>query len=513
MKRYIALILCAVLLFSLSGCKKESKKGKKTSETAVQETECELTLLYSKTDGFNPYTAKSSENRQLCSLLFDPLLNLKSDFTVEYCIASSAEVSASACTVHLRALNFTDGSPITSSDVVYSYSLARGAVYSGYPAALSEITAVSAPDPYTVVFTAAYLDPYILNLLTFPIIKNGTAGRTDSDGVELAPVGSGKYTVSADGTSLIRNDNYYGVAGDIKTVKLLNAPDSESISHYIEAGTADLYFTDADAGQIVRMSGKRSQVNINRLVYIGVNSTYGDLSSKEARYAISSAVDRKEIVTSAYYGVASSATSFFNPSLADARPTASLEETANAEITVENLSKIGYNVKDEDGYYVNKSDKRLSFSLLVNSDNVSRLSAARLVAAQCKNAGIEITVEEENFQNYTNRLASGNFQLYIGEIQILPNMDLAPLVVPGGTASYGVTETPTGNNQLTVSQAIAKYRSGALGVADLSGVMLTAMPQIPLCYRNGLLFYSDKIQSGVEGLPSNIYYSIEKYKF
>lgn len=513
MKKITSLLLTFVLIIAFSGCGgKKSEKKAETGTAGIKDRE--ITVLYSKTDGFNPYTQKSMENRELSGLLFDPLINLKSDFTAEFCIALSADINANTCTVRLKDIKFTDGTPLTSEDVIYSFNLAKASVYSGYAVSLEEIIGAQAPDLHTVIFTAAYFDPYILNLLTFPIIKNNTAGLTDSDGVELSPVGSGKYIVSPDETSLMRNEEYWGKRGAVKTVKLLNAPDAESEAHYVEAGKTDIYYTEADTGQIVRMSAKRTEINLNRMIYIGINSTYGALSSKEMRYAISSALDRKDIAKSAYYGTAKPASSFYNPALKDVKPSASLEEKANIQITVENLSKLGYNVKDSNGFYLSKSsNKRLSFKLLVNSDNVSRISAARLIAVQCKAAGIEIIPEEVTFEEYKNRLYNGDFQLYLGETEINPNMDMAQLTCMGGAAAYGVYETASAENMLTVSAATTAYRSGSIGISDLSGVLLTEMPQIPLCYRNGLLFYGDKIKSGVEGIINNIYYSIENYTF
>ena len=81
MKRYLPVIslwLCFTLLFS--GCKgeKEPEETEQTTETTtelVQNTgivikDGKASLPFNKTDGLNPYFAKSYENLYLCNLLY-----------------------------------------------------------------------------------------------------------------------------------------------------------------------------------------------------------------------------------------------------------------------------------------------------------------------------------------------------------------------------------------------------------------------------------------------------------
>lgn len=510
-KRIISLFLAILIFITFTSCKESEKKVLPTPEVAKDE---ELTLLYSKTDSLNPYAAKSELNRRLATLLFDPLYKYDSEYKAHPCIALSAEQQGNSYTVRIKDIAFTDGSPVTASDVLYSLNLARGSASSGFASTLSVITGASLTDSYTITFNLSRSDPYFLNLLTFPILKENTAGRTDSDGVEIPPIGSGRYTADTESSALLRNDSYFDIKSVVSKINLISVPDSESAAHYVQMGSADLYYTGSDSN-IVRMSGSRYEIDINHLVFIGINSTYGALESKEMRYAISSAIDRSSIVDSAFYNAASVASGFFNPAFSDVKSTSTLKQTADIDISIENLAKIGYTIKDEDGYYISAAGIRAGASLLVNADNASRVAAARLISANAKAAGIEITVEAVPFDTYKSRLAAGSFQLYLGEIAISPDMDIKSLVVPGGSAAYGVSEPAggSGNSAMSVSGAVAAYESGQIGISALSGVLLTEMPQIPICYKKGFLFYSDKIKSGVAGLSCDIYYSIASYKF
>lgn len=530
MKRFFCAFLALILAFCFCGCKKNPESSGSSGDTAVMPSvsdgEKSVSLLYSYTDSLNPYSAKTAANREISSLLYDSLIKTDNNFEPICVLALSYEISDKICTVKLRDATFTDGSAVTSDDVIYSYNSAKSCARYAYN--FYEVLSVSAADRKTIVFKLSQNDPYFANLLDFPIIKSGTAGLTDADGKETAPTGCGRYCLSEEGTAFIQNQNYYGKKGEIKRVNLINSPDAQSTSHYVEVGTAAVYYTEGD--DIVRMSGKKTEVNLNRLIYIGVNAAYGSLQSLEMRYAISSALDRDAVCQTAYYNNAMSATGFFNPYFKPTQPLQTIENKPNSKITVENLAKIGYNNMNSNGFYANASGNNPAFSLLVNSENSSRVAAANLIAAQCKSAGIQINVVECSYEQYVERLTSGNFQLYLGEIAVTYNMDFSQLVIPGGSAAYGVTaqngvtaDTPTDENSDTVQNAVpqksaceqilAAYHNGSCGIADVAGTLLTEMPQIPVCYLNGVLFYDSDITGGVETSGSDIYLTFENYEF
>ena len=107
-------------------------------------------------------------------------------------------------------------------------------------------------------------------------------------------------------------------------------------------------------------------------------------------------------------------------------------------------------------------------------------------------------------------------------------MDMAQLVTRGGSAAYGVGLEPTehANAQadkdaseedapITVATVaenmMSGYRRGEVSIADLAGALITELPQIPVCYRSGMLFYSSDISGEVIASADDIYYSIADY--
>lgn len=523
MKRILCLILSVALLLGLCGCSKvkEPQLSEGKEDLSAAEPSKELSILYCSGDSLNPYLSKSALNRQLGALLYEPLVRVNDVFEAEYRLAESVTMDGNVCTVVLKSVSFTDGSSVTADDVVYSYQQAKAS--GEYAMDLYEVQSASAVDGRTVQFRLTRYDPYFVNLLEFPVIKAGSDQQTDIDGVVLPPVGCGRYVV--DGESLLKNEGYYGEKSRITKIKLINAPDEESISHYVEVGATDLYFTDLSDGNIVRMSGKRTDVNLNHLVYIGLNAASSGLSEAYLRYAISSALDRTELCKTAYFNNAVPANGFFHPEFSPAKSVQTIKKSADLQIAIENLSKVGYNNLDENGYRCNSAGKPLSLTLLVNSDNPSRLSAARMIAEQLKQVGIQLTLIERDYASYMAAISAGQFQLYLGEIRILKNMDLSQLTVPGGSAAYGVADvpqstepteplpegTPPEPKPATVGEVLGGFYSGNKTVADVASVLLTKMPVVPVLFRKGLLFYSEDLRTVASATPSDLYISMAQF--
>ena len=536
----ITVIVLSALIF-LSGCRAKpdgtSSSAEPPTAVAAAGSRNYLTMLYSAADTFNPYTAATDINRQLCRLLYEPLLKTDNSYNISYSLAQSAEVKGKECTVTLKSRYFSDGSALTADDVVYSFNLAKKS-NTEYAYKLYEALSATARDSKTVIIKLDRADPYFANTLDFPIIKKGSDTRTDADGVTHPPIGCGRFKLNDSEDKLITNEHDPGKNRVIKEIRLINAPDSEAVGHYVEIGAADMYYSDISDGNILRMSGKKVNINLNHLIYIGANLSDEQLSLNALRQAISSGLDREEICRDGYFNNALPANGFFNPAWEAVKSVQNINLQANKEITVENLEEIGYNKLDSAGVRTNGAGKRLKFELLVNKENRLRVSAARIIAKRLFEYGISVNVAEKSFADYTAALSSGNFQLYLAEVAITPNMDISSLVTEGGSAAYGIKKPEkkadekktdekteqTGSTESTASEAeqaeeqsltaaelVSGFYAGTNTLADLSSVLQTEMPVIPLCYRTGVLFYNDKIENVNNSSCSDIYFSIDSY--
>ena len=539
-KKLISILLAAVLLFSFSGCGAKPEKNGPTpapDSTEKEEKGSTLRLLYCANDTLNPYKTISKLNFELSSLMFDPLVKVDNSFGEVFVLAKDVKTEGSVCTVTLGGALFSDGTPLTAEDVIFSFGLAKESERYSY--LTKGVEKVEATEDGVVCFTLKENDPYFHRLLGFPILKNGSDQLKNEDNVELVPIGTGRFVFGDKSKKLTPNPKYFGEKPSVTEITLINAPDSESMEHYVEVGATDIYYADGGDENIIRMSGQKTYVNLNNLVYLGVNHDYGPLRSDDLRHIISSAISRKLLVREAFYSNGVAASGFFHPEWSVTQGYQTLSDSANLKICVENLANIGYNRLNEEGFYENKSGKILELDLLVNGDSFTKLSAANLIKKQLGEAGIKINVKTASSEQFTNALKNGHFQLYLGEIKLNRNMDISSLVLKGGSAAYGMPEAPKktenkkdkdekeeGSEEKPEEEEIPEdfdgetsyisvlegYRKGENSITDVASSLLSSMPVIPLLYRSAVVFYSDEIENIGEASCYDIFFSADKYK-
>ena len=546
-KRIIAALLLAFIL--LSGCspkngdsaeRVDSELKKLQAEETSQKAKRTVSLACSVTDSFCPYNAVTSLNREIAPLIYDSLIKLSDTFEAIYSLATDVKYDKEKVTVTIKNTTFSDGSVVTSDDVVYCAEKAI-ASKTRYAQALDDVESVSAASSNRVVFTLKKADPFFENQLDFPIYKKGSDDKMSSDNIEIPPIGGGIYKINKAKTKLVLNDKYSGKKPTVETIKLIDTPDTDALNHNLEVGNITCYYSDLSDCELPQVRGGYKSVNINNLVYLGANMKGGLMSHPEMRQAVSAALDRKSIVEEAYFQNATPASSVFNPAWSELKDVVpSNENEASENVYLALLEEIGYNRKDSGGYFVNSEGERLKLSLVYYEDNKWRASAAKLIKTDLKLAGIEIELKKLSWKDYKTYLKEGYFDLYLAEVKIGNNMDISELVTKGGSVAFGVyyknrkkEEKPNAENldeqnledvpkpeekEETLEEKKEKYGGltaeklsefykGDASLADVASAFATELPIIPICYRTGILSYTTDI-SGMQPSSGDVYHGI-----
>ena len=160
--------------------------------------------------------------QQMRGLVIESLMARGNDepFTLYGLLANRVETddSRSYVTFHIdpRA-RFSDGQPVTSEDVLFSWALLRDHGRPNHRQYYSKVAKAEAPDPLTVRFEFAAAGdrelPLILGLM--PVLaKHAVDVATFEETTMTAPVGSGPYRVTAvkpgASVTLTRNPDYWG---------------------------------------------------------------------------------------------------------------------------------------------------------------------------------------------------------------------------------------------------------------------------------------------------------------
>lgn len=173
-------------------------------------------------DSLNPFNLKAGSTSQgLIDNVFQTLMERSRDepFTLYGSIAKTIETDAARSYAIFRLdprARFSDGTPITSADVLFSFDLLRQKGRPQQRAAYALIKHVETPDAETIRFDFPGINDreMPLTLALMPILSPHFFNPATFDNASLAiPIGSGPYRVAAvdPGQKLIlrRNKNYW----------------------------------------------------------------------------------------------------------------------------------------------------------------------------------------------------------------------------------------------------------------------------------------------------------------
>jgi peptide/nickel transport system substrate-binding protein len=197
-------------------------------------------------DSLNPYNVKALSTAQgLIGNVYQSLMVRSSDepFTLYGLIAKSLQTNAARdrLVFHLDpAAHFSDGAPITSADVLFTFNLLKAKGRPQQRAAYSLVKSVDAPDDLTVRFDLSGANDRELPL-TLAIMPVLSRAHTDpahfEDQTLQIPVGSGPYRVAevTPGERLVlqRDADYWG--RDLPVSRGLYNFDTIRIDYYRDA--------------------------------------------------------------------------------------------------------------------------------------------------------------------------------------------------------------------------------------------------------------------------------------
>jgi len=199
-------------------------------------------------DSLNPFNLKAGSTAQgLNTNVFETLMARSFDepFTLYGLIAQTIETDDARSYVIFRLdprAKFSDGQPITSADVAFTFDLLKRKGRPQQRAAYSQIHGIETPDALTVRYDLQGLDdremPLILALM--PVLPRHAVDPASFDETSLAiPVGSGPYRITdvKPGEQLIlrRNPDYW--AKDLPIRRGLFNFDEIEITYYRDANS------------------------------------------------------------------------------------------------------------------------------------------------------------------------------------------------------------------------------------------------------------------------------------
>lgn len=261
-----------------------------------------------------PYLHETEIGYAVNKLVYEPLVDVKTDGTIEPVLAKSITFSDDGLTasVTLTEAKFSDGSKVTAADVVSSYNRLLAASSTYYNADIGEavtgyydyiagktesISGIRAINDTVIEFSFEKLTAKNVYVLDVPVVKSGSKGYF---------LGSGEFAVDEIKPSLsmtltrsesARSDKY-----GYKKI-LFKSVSTDELDKAIKAFEMDVFLTNTSSMlDIIKDSGYHNVYRLrdNYYSYIGFNLSTELGKNENLRKAVAYAIDRTTVASSYY---------------------------------------------------------------------------------------------------------------------------------------------------------------------------------------------------------------------
>lgn len=390
-KKAIALILAAVMVFSLCSC------GNKQSERK-QNNEIVIGIGQDLGDSLNPYQMTAAGTKEIMTNVYEGLYKVMPSGEYVQALVDKTDISEGGKVYKFTlkdGVKFHNGKIMTVDDVLYSFETCKNiTVDSSLPGILNDAQIVGEGNTVTITLPAANNDFFAYLSLVY-IIPEGS-----SDEVVTAPIGTGPYKFVSrsvqENIVFEKFDEYWGTPADIKKITCNIYENSTAMIAALNAGAIDI----AAHLTLDQVKGLGDDYNIvedtMKLVQaLYLNNAREPFNDVRIRQAICYAIDVDEILqlTAEGHG-AKLGTSiypafgkYFDESLVGKYP-------HSVEKAKELMAEAGY----PDGF---------SMSVTVPSNYTPHVNVGQVVVRQLNDAGIKAELKEVEWNSWLKDVYQG----------------------------------------------------------------------------------------------------------
>lgn len=512
-RRLYSWVLTLAFLIALAGCGAERSVPAVTAPPAPSPSPTptpapveplKFTLPCYPEAGFHPITGANRTNLVLNGLLYEGLYELDASFMPQNVLAASHTVSEDALTWTFTIqpdITFSDGSPMTASDVAASLNQARQSPL--YSARLSNVADITAGQG-TVTVTLSAPNGNLPALLDIPVIR----------GEGTVPLGTGPYVLSADGDSEVltaRAGWWRGLELPQQSISLWAIQEPDDLIYAFDTKEISLVSTDLTGSNTLGYSGSYETLDYptSVLLYVGFNTRSGPCQDAAVRRALARGFDRATISTALLARHAEVTTLPFPPAstLYDADLADTLAYSPQEMRT--QLESAGWSFS---GDVPVKGAQTMRLTLLVNQDNTYRVGVAEHLVDSFAQSGIPVTLKKLPWEAYLDALERQQFDLYLGETRLTADFDLSVLLAPDGALNYGGF-SDGGISDLLRTFCASSGSERTAAAKKLSSALAGQAPFVPLCFKNWSVLSQRGQISSLVPTQQNVFYHFWTWKF
>lgn len=528
--RFTAIILILILALTACSVTPKDNGGNKAGATVTPiaekpKTGGSINLYALRPDTLNPLLTKFKPNRDVLSVMFDPLITVGSDMRIMPALAEAYSVSDGGKRLSLRmrqGVKWHDGTGFTAYDVDYTFKVILNKVNNSYYAPrLDRVAAFNVLGSYDFELNLKEPDSGFIYTLNFPIIK--ADGGTDLNGkkADYKPIGTGRYSFSdyeqLNKLTAVKNMGWWGQDKPYADKVIVNIlPDVDTVNHAFNTKLIDVATVSNEelSKYPTNNNVKRTNVITNRYSYICFNFSNPILNEKAIRRAINTAIDKDNIAKTVFMGQVV-ATEYPIYPLGFYYKPLSYQKGEKAAKAI--LEEAGFRDSNNDGIYENQKGGDISFELLVNEDNTQRVALTNHIIEALRSCGIKATVKAVPWDRYTRLTEEGGFDAFMGEMSLLEDCDLTFLLhsskIQNGGKNYGRYKSAAMDGAIDAVKTAGNTEAFAAALGNVQDVFADELPHIALYFKNNNLVYNSAKLGGDftganEALP---YFAINKW--
>lgn len=388
---------------------------------------------------FLPPLASDSASFNIIGLVYNGIVKYDKDLKIVGDLAESWDISPDGLEIifHLRkGVKWHDGVEFTADDIMFGYQkIIDPNTPTAYASSFEEVKKAEALDRYT--FKITYKEPFAPGLASWGSLvvlpRHLLEGKDITKSpLTRSPVGTGPYRFvewkTGEKIVLEHNPDYFEGRPYIDRYICRIIPDQATMFLELKAEGIDemgltplQYRRQTNSPDFLKKYNKYRYLSFG-YTYLGYNLLETKFQDRRVRRAISSAINKQEIIDGVLLGLGRVATGPYKPDTIWHNPRVK-RYPYDPQMAKALLKEAGWMDTDGDGI-LDKNGKPFSFTIITNQGNKQRAMSAEIIQRNLKEVGIEVKIHIIEWAAFINEfIDKRNFEAVILGWSLDPDPD------------------------------------------------------------------------------------------
>lgn len=404
---------CGMIVLALVGCKPTLPEVDYSTPGTPARGDMLVSASIGEASNLIPWLASDGPSHSITDQLYEALLEYDANLNLQGALAESWAVSSDNLEITFtlrRGLQWQDGTPLTSRDVLASFNrITDPRTLSPYAGDYMLVTQASAPDDYT--FKVRYAQPFSpalsswASLAILPTHKLDDTPLLKDNPLATTPLASGPYLLKhwRRGEDLVLKANPHYRKGEPHITHQRTRLITDQDAQFMELRAGRLDTMGLTPVQYTRLTYKpaftekfeKYRYLSNVYVYMGFNLKNPLFTDKKVRQALSYATPRTAIIRGVLLGEGEAITGPFKPGTW-AYNTHLAPYPYDPTKAKALLAQAGWYDSDGDGI-VDKNGVPFRFTVVTNQGNDQRIKTAEILQYAFKQIGVDMKIQVQEW--------------------------------------------------------------------------------------------------------------------